>query len=289
MKKLIIKAGLSLFCVMAAGIALFMVIQHFKMAHMTESEIAELITTAQKSDVKVYSIKDIENLPAPVQRYFRYTLKEGTEYIRFARMKASGKFRRPLQKEWVKMEAREYFSVEPPGLIFDSVMKQGPVWFDIRDKYWRGKGGMYVNMLSGINVLKENDTRELNTTTFLRWIGEAVMFPTALLPSEYIKWKPIDENSAELEVTHGNNKGTYQVYFNDIGEIVKYESDNRYDKIDGRFQKVGSVAVRSGYKELGGFRVPTEFLITRILPDGTHEDFWQGQVTDISYSTMKKY
>jgi hypothetical protein len=115
------------------------------------------------------------------------------------------------------------------------------------------------------------------------------MFPTALLPCEYIKWKPIDRNSAELAVTDGNNIGTYRFYFNDTGEIVKYESDDRYDKIDGKFQKVGSVAVRSHYKEFNGIKVPTKFLITRILPGGAHEEFWKGEVTDISYNTLKIY
>ncbi len=259
------------------------------MNRMVENEIEELISSAENTGVMTYSLEDIENLPAPVQRYFRYVLKDGQEYIRFVRMKAVGQFRRPRQKEWTQMNTRQYFTAKPPGMIFDAVMKQGPLWFDIRDKYWRSKGGMFVNMLSGFNVLKEDDIKELNETSFLRWVGEAVMFPTALLPGEYMKWKPIDTNSAEFAVADGNNAGIYKFYFNDTGEIVKYESDSRYDKIDGKFQKVGSFAIRSHYKELNGIKVPTKFLITRILPDGTHEEFWKGQVTDVSYNMLKIY
>ncbi len=288
-KKRIIKIGSAVISIFIFGILLLIIINSYSMNRMVENEIEELVSAAQNTGVMTYSLKDIENLPAPVQRYFRYVLKDGQEYIRFVRMKAIGQFRRPGQKEWTKMNTRQYFTANPPGMIFDAVMKQGPVWFDVRDKYWRGKGGMFVNMLSGFNVLKEDDIKELNETTFLRWIGEAVMFPTALLPGEYIKWKPADMNSAELVITDGNNTGTYKFYFNDRGEIVKYESDNRYDKIDGKFQKAGSVAVRSHYKELNGIKVPTKFLLTRILPDGTHEEFWKGEVTDISYNMLKIY
>lgn len=288
-KKRFIKIGSAVICIFIFGILLFIIINSYSMNRMIENEVEELISVAKNTGAMTYSLKDIENLPAPVQRYFRHVLKDGQEHIRFVRMKAVGQFRRPEQKEWTEMNTRQYFTAKPPGMIFDAVMKQGPVWFDIRDKYRHGKGGMFVNMLSGLNVLKADDIKELNKTSFLRWIGEAVMFPTALLPCEYIKWKPIDGNSAELAVTDGNNIGTYRFYFNDTGEIVKYESDDRYDKIDGKFQKVGSIAVRSHYKEFNGIKVPTKFLITRILPGGAHEEFWKGEVTDISHNTLKIY
>jgi hypothetical protein len=275
---------------------------------MVKSEIDELISEARNTKGRTFSYKDIEGLPDPVQRYFRYALKDGQKYIRFARMKAVGGFRRPGQERWTRATASEYFTTEPPGLIFDAVMKQNRVlwfdvrdkyhhgtagmfvlWFDVRDKYHHGTAGMFVNVLSGFNVLDESDVRELNITTLLRWAGEAVMFPTALLPSEYIRWEPIDKNSAKAIITDGNNTGTYRFYFNDVGEIVRYESDDRYDRIEGRFQKVRSIAHRSHYKEIDGIRVPTKFLIVRILPDGTHEEFWKGEVTDIQFNVLARY
>lgn len=272
-----------LFC----GVVLFLVINSYSRNRMIRDEIAELASSAQNAAVRKYSLQDIVGLPTPVQRYFRYVLKEDAEYIRFARMKTVGQFRRPLQKEWTEMETRQYFTAEPPGMIFDAVMKQGPVWFAIRDKYWLGKGEMLVNILSGFNVLSEAGSRELDETSFIRWVGEAVLFPTALLPSEHIAWQPVNEESAQLKVTDRGNSGLYRVYFNELGEITRYESDNRYDKIDGRFQKTGSIALRSEYREVDGIKVPMAFLITRILPDGTQEEFWKGRVTEISFDAFK--
>ena len=289
-KKRLIKIGAVVIGIFIFGILLFLMVNSYSMNRMVENEIDELISEAKNIGVMTYSVKDIEGLPEPVQRYFRYALKDGQEYIRFASMKAVGKFRRPLQKQWTKMTTRQYFITKPLGMIFDAFMKQNRVlWFDIRDKYYRKKGGMFVNMLSGFNVLNESDVEELNNTTFLRCIGEAVMFPTSLLPSEYIKWEPIDKDSAKAIVTDGNNKGIYKFYFNDAGEIVRYESDDRYERIGGKFQKAGSVAVRSHYKEIDGIKVPTKFLITRILPDGTHEEFWKGEVTDIQFNVLARY
>ncbi|RPI74703.1 MAG: hypothetical protein EHM45_17705 [Desulfobacteraceae bacterium] len=288
-KKRLLKFALLGIALIVFGIFLFIMIGSYSMNRMVESEILELISTAQNTQPKIYSTNDIENLPAPVRRYFRYALKNGQEHIRFVRMKTVGKFRRPGQKQWMETSTCQYFTSNPPGMIFDAVMKQRPLWFDVRDKYRQGKGGMFVNLLSGFNVVNVDDIQELNETTFLRWVGEAVMFPTALLPGENIKWKSIDMNSAELTVTDGTNAGTYKFYFNDTGEIVKYESDNRYDKIDGKLQKVGSIAVRSHYREFNGVKIPTQFLIARILPNGEYEEFWKGEITDIGYDILKMY
>lgn len=284
------KICLSILGVIVLGIFIFLIVNSSSMNRMVNSEVDELISEAKNAKGRTFSYKDIEGLPDPVQRYFRYALKDGQKYIRFARMKAVGEFRRPGQERWTRATVSEYFTTEPPGLIFDAVMKQNRVlWFDVRDKYHHGKAGMFVNVFSGFNVLDESDVRELNITTLLRWAGEAVMFPTALLPSEYIRWEPIDKNSAKAIITDGNNTGTYRFYFNDVGEIVRYESDDRYDRIEGRFQKVRSIAHRSHYKEIDGIRVPTKFLIVRILPDGTHEEFWKGEVTDIQFNVLARY
>ena len=164
-KKRFIKIGAVVIGIFIFGILLFLMVNSYSMNRMVKNEIEELISEAKNIGVMTYSVKDIEGLPDPVQRYFRYALKDGQEYIRFASMKAVGKFRRPLQKKWTKMATSQYFITKPLGMIFDAIMKQNSVmWFDVRDKYYRKKGGMFVNILSGFNVLNESDVKELNNT-----------------------------------------------------------------------------------------------------------------------------
>ena len=287
LKKRVISVGVILLGIMISGTLLFLITNSYAMNRMVAREIEELIAETTQATVKTFSYEILEGLPDPVQRYFRYALKDGQEYIRCARMKAVGEFRRPVTPNWAAFQTQSYVTTDHPALIFDAVMRQNAfIWFDVRDKYVHGKGGMHVNLFSGFNVLKESDVRELNITALLRWAGEAVMYPTALLPSEYMRWEPLDEQSARVIITDGNNTGAYRVYFNAVGEIIRYESDDRYDRIDGIYQRVGSIAYRSHYKEINGINVPTKFLIVRILPDGIHEEFWKGDVTDIQFNDL---
>jgi hypothetical protein len=289
LKKRATQISVLLLGLIIVGILVILGINNYAMERMVEREIETLIAETAQVRAKTFSYKDLAGLPEPVQRYFRYALNDGQEYIRSAKITASGQFRRPATPNWASFKTHSYIGTAPPALIFDAVMKQNAVvWFDVRDKYTHEKGDMYVNLFSGINVLNESDVRELNITTLLRWAGEAVLFPTALLPSQYVRWEPIDKDSAKLIITDGNNIGTYHVCFSEVGEIIRYESNDRYDRIDGIFHQVGSIAYRSHYREIDGIKVPTQFLVVRILPDGTHEEFWKGEVTSIQFNNLSQ-
>ncbi|MHC1624371.1 MAG: DUF6544 family protein [Candidatus Methanospirareceae archaeon] len=108
---------------------------------------------------KVYTSKQIKDLPVPVQRYFRYSLEDYQPYISYAILQHGGQFRTKPDQKWI---------------------------------VWLGK--VPLSLIKIIDVKgKEADQGEL-----LRWLGEAPLFPTALLPSENLRWEPIDNNSAKV-------------------------------------------------------------------------------------------
>lgn len=86
--------------------------------------------------------------------------------------------------------------------------------------------------------------------------------------------KEIGGSSVMLGIPDDDHSGKIRFSFNDAGEIVKDESSDRYNRIDGTFQEVGSIGYRSNYKKIDGIKVPMKFTIVRVLPNGIHEEFW---------------
>lgn len=74
--------------------------------------------------------------------------------------------------------------------------------------------------------------------------------------------------------------------FNDIGEIIKWETKGRHDRFEGRWREVEQIGYRSNYQEISGVKVPLNFEIEKILPDGTHEVFWKGEIKDIQFDIL---
>jgi hypothetical protein len=289
--KRVVKSSLLVLGVIVLGVFAFLLTNSISMDRMVDREIKAFISEAESSEIKVFSYKDLEGLPEPVQRYFRYALQDGQAYIRFAKMEMSAKFRRPNEEKMSDITADQYFTTERPGLLFVARLHNYPfwgVWVDVRDGYHHGKGKMNVNILSGLNVLDERDVRELDHTMFLRFVGQAMMCPTALLPSDYVQWEPVDENSARIVVADGDNSGTSLVYLNEGGEITKWVTEGRYEKVGDVYRQVGTIGHHSNYQEVDGIKVPMKVVVERVLSDGTREVFLDGEIQDIQFDKFIK-
>ncbi len=171
---------------------------------------------------KVYNSNQIRDLPLAVQRYFAYALQENQRYISYIRLKHSGQFR--PSKKWKSIKGEEYFSVQPPGFVWS-----GKVGFiSGQDAYYKGVGHFQIELLS---IFKLIDTKGVNYDQgeLLRWLSETPWFPTALLPSERLKWLPVDSNSAQVVLADQNIKVEGIFFFNEQGQIIKFKA-KRYNE-----------------------------------------------------------
>jgi len=57
----------------------------------------------------------------------------------------------------------------------------------------------------------------------LRYLGEAALFPTALLPRGGISWSSLSGNRARVTLADGLTKVSCDVDFGDRGEIVRIQ------------------------------------------------------------------
>jgi hypothetical protein len=184
----------------------------------------------------------------PVQRYFKYVLKEGQSYISYVSLLHDGQFKTGLDKGWTDIKGEQYFTTERPGFIW----KGSTSLFTARDMYIADKGRLIVSLLSLYNVV-DGQGDSFNQGELLRWLAENVWFPTNLLPSDKLKWIAIDENTAKLTFSYKGMSLFYIVTFNSSGGIIRMET-KRYmekDKLETWIGKLG------GYKETNGIVVPT--------------------------------
>ena len=89
-----------------------------------------------------------------------------------------------------------------------------------------GVGYMKVKLLSVVKIIDARG-KELDQGALIRWLGEAPWFPTALLPSEKLKWEPIDNDSAKVIFTDKDLTVDGVFYFNEQGQITDF-SAKRY-------------------------------------------------------------
>jgi hypothetical protein len=253
-----------------------------------DNKTSELIGKLQPpkllSRPRVVNFKDFERLPAPVAKYFRLVLKDGQPIIRSARIIHSGKFNiSGKENGWSFFKSTQYYSSNPPGFVWDANIKMAPlinVW--VRDAYVAGQGSIQAKVLSVVSVADERDKPELNAGSLMRYLAEAVWLPTALLPSEGVKWKGIDQNTALATLSDGETTVSLEFRFNQKGEITSVFSHERFRDVKGKYELAAWAGYFGNYEERNGMYIPIEGEVEWQLASGALP-YWKGRIIEVEY------
>ncbi len=148
----------------------------------------------------------------------------------------------------------------------------------------KGKGNMRVLLMS-LKKLASSRGREMDQSSLLRWLSEATMFPTALLPGDHIAWKPIDSKSAKAVVRDGELTASAIFYFDKRGAIRKVVTADKYREVKGKPEKAVWIGYFHNYQRKGGILVPTEVGATWKLPQG-NLNYARFKLVEIDYDPV---
>ena len=241
-------------------------------------EVKKLFSLSENIPCKTLSYRQLAGLPEPVQRYFKYVLKEGQPYISYASITHGGQFKTGLEKDWINIKGEQYATTEKPGFIW----KGTTTMFTARDMYIADKGRLVVSLLSLINVVDAKG-EQYNQGELLRWMGESVLYPTNFLPGEKLQWFAIDSQTAKLTFNYNGLSLYFIITFNEAGEIIQMETKRYMDKI-----KLETWIIKcAGYKEMNNVIIPSTLEVLWRLEKGDYP-YARFNVKKIVYNKQEK-
>lgn len=258
---------------------------------LKEIFIAEVNNELQKhllQDPELISEDDIVHLPKPVQKYFRYCGFLGRQKITNAQVLWTDVFlKQSFGKKYLKISCAQFNSVpEPARFAFMKSKIGGFIPFEGRDKYQDGHGNMLIKLLK-IFTVGDSKGAEMDVSALVTILAEALFVPGyALQP--YIYWEPIDDFSAKATIENKGIKASGIFFFNDVGECVRFETEDRYftDK-NGTFKKYKWSAYLGKYKNLNGIMTPGDMKAAWHLPSGDFEYFKGKVVVNFNINTFR--
>ena len=242
-------------------------------------QVKKLFSQSENISNKSFHKSQINSLPEPVQRYFNLVLKENQPYINSVRMTHSGQFKTGLDKDWINITGEQYATSVKPGFIW----KGTTIMFTAFDIYIEDKGRLMVSLFGLYNII-DGKGEHYDQGELLRWLGESVLYPTNLLPSENLNWIPIDSCSAKLTFNYNGLSLFFKITFNDIGEITQMETKRYMDEnnLETWIIKVAQ------YKEINNVFVPTSFEVLWRLSKGDFS-YAKFNITGIVYNKPVNY
>lgn len=260
-------------------ILIFFLVRRFQASFKFNKEVKTLFSESKIISTKRFHKNQIENLPEPVQRYFNHTLKEGQPYLSYARIKHIGQFKPGIDKDWIDIKGEQYATTEKPGFIWKGTTNL----FVAKDMYISDKGRLLVSILSLFTIVNASG-EQYDQGELLRWLGESVMYPTNLLPSERLTWTPIDSSSARLNFDYQGHSLFFNVSFNEIGEITTLETKRYMDEKNLETWLIKT----TNYQRFENVLIPTEFDVIWKLKK---EDFSYAKfiITEVEYNKPEKF
>lgn len=231
-----------------------------------------------------YDSRELEDLPVPVQRYFRAVLKEGQPIICATSVELTGTFNMSAAGEqWKPFTSQQRVVTRRPGFLWDAQVSILPgLTVRVVDSYIAGKGLLHAAVLGLFTVADVSGDGEIARGEFMRFFAEAPWYPTALLPSQGVRWDAVDEMSANATIVDGPITLTLLFRFNNAGLIYSFHAEARGAMVGKEVVMVPWEGSWSNYQTRYGMTVPLTGEVAWMRPEG-RKPYFVGTVTSLNY------
>jgi len=231
-----------------------------------------------------FDSRELEGLPAPVQRYFRAVLKEGQPIIAAVTVELAGTFNLSATEErWKPFTSRQRIVARRPGFLWDAQVSMLPgVVVRVVDSYIAGEGLLRATILGMFTVADVSGGGEIARGEFMRFFAEAAWYPTALLPSQGVRWEAVDDRSANATIVDGPLTLTLLFRFNDADLIDSFRAEARGAGVGKEMVMVPWEGNWSNYQTRDGMTVPFTGEVAWMRPEG-RKSYFLGAITSLTY------
>lgn len=231
-----------------------------------------------------YHARETEGLPLPVRRYFRAVLRDGQPMIAGVRVSQQGRLRQgEAEDSWRPFEATQVVTTRPPAFDWDARMKMAPgIKVYVRDAYAAGAGILHASLFGLVTVAHLRGTPEMAKGELMRYLAEAAWYPTALLPSQGVRWEAVDDSTARATLVDRDTSVSIEFRFDQDGHIVTARAPSRHRAVAGRLQPTPWQGRFGAYAQRAGMRIPLEGEVEWQLPQGPMP-YWRGRILEIEY------
>jgi uncharacterized protein DUF6920 len=257
-------------------------------AHRWNSETQELRARldSARGPVRPQTVdfRELDGLPDPVERYFRAVLEEGQPTVSGVRVRHEGTFNMgETEDRWKPFTSDQVVVARRPGFDWNGRVAMAPgLPVRVHDAYVAGEGVLHASLLGLVPVVDMRGTGEIAEGELMRFFAEAAWYPTALLPSQGVRWEAVDDRSARATLEEGDVTLTMLFTFDEEGLIDTVRAEERGRTVGGEVVPTPWRGRFWNYEERGGMLVPMSGEVAWLPPEG-EKPYWRGHITEIDH------
>ncbi len=238
--------------------------------------------------VKTFDPNELIGLPAPVQKYFRTVLKAGQPMVAAVSVEHAGTFNMSeTGEQWKPFTSTQRVIIQRPGFDWEARIAMMPgVAARVHDAYISGEGLLHASLFGLVSIVNLRGTQEIAQGELMRFFAEAAWYPTALLPSQGVRWEAVNDTSSKAMLEDGKITVTMLVRFNEDGLIESGRAETRGRTVAGAVIPTPWEGRWSHYELRDGMLIPLEGEVAWMLPEGP-KPYWRGRIINLNYEFAK--
>lgn len=273
--------ALLLLALLAGGLSFYGAL---RWARLTDALNARLEAAREPPRPAVYDERELDGLPPVVQRWFRSTLQPGQPMVAAARLEHRGSFNLgEAADRWRPFTSTQRVVTRRPGFVWDARIAMLPgLAVHVHDAYVAGTGVLRPALAGLLRLGDLQGEGEIARGELMRFFAEAAWYPTALLPSQGVRWEAVDDRSARATLTDGAHTLVLTFGFGADGAMQSMHADARGRTVGDRTVQTPWEGRWSDHRVVQGLRVPMSGEVAWLLPEG-RKTYWRGTVTSLQY------
>ena len=209
---------------------------------------------------KRFDVHELEGLPPPVQRYFRAVLIDQQPIIAAVTIEMTGTMNMSeTAEQWKPFRSLQRVVTRRPGFLWNARIAVFPgVTAYVEDSYIDGLGRLLARVFGVFTIADSHGDGEIARGELMRYFAEAAWYPTALLPSQGVRWDVVDDRSAHATLVDGALTLTMLFRFNSAGLMASVHTEARGASVgkDGLMVMLPWDCSLSDYRKQDGMLIP---------------------------------
>lgn len=252
----------------------------------SETLFGQLAATEGAAPLGRVDFAELASLPTPVERYLRLVLEDGAPMIASVRLAHEGTFNSKEDGEdWKPFTSTQRVVMRPRGFVWNADIRMAPgVSARVHDAYVGGEGILRASMAGLKDVMHLRDREGLARGELMRFVAESPWYPTALLPSQGVRWEAVDDRTARATITDGTQSVMLTFGFGEDGLVATVSAADRDRMVGARTIAMAWGGRFGDYQRRDGQLIPTDGEVAWYPPEGGALTYWRARITAVSYT-----
>lgn len=209
------------------------------------------------------------HLPKIVQQYLEFTGSVGQPVPVNMRVRFQGQIRSHPQDSWMNLKADQYsFFDQPTRSFYIRARKMGLPVKGLH-LYQQQKAFMNIQLL-GLFTIVDLSGPEMDQSETVTMLNDMCLMAPGCLISERIQWQVLDSLRVRATYTHGNQRVSAELLFNDDGRLLNFFSDDRYERVGNKQVLHRWSTPVNAYGKMGELYLPVDADACYHRPDTTY-------------------